>query len=752
MQLPSRDQVLQAGEQILAAIRARPRLLVGAVVALTLGLWVAVGAGAGFVYSAVTGLPDSRAVKTAGSMPRSTTIVDVRGRHAFTIFQEQRLHVPLAKMSPHLVQAVLASEDRRFYDHGGVDVIRIVGAGMNNLFEGQAEQGGSTITQQLARLTFLTPDKTYRRKLQEVVVAARLERAFTKDEILELYLNKAYFGDGLYGVEAAALGYFGKHARDLDLAEAALIVGLVKSPSSYAPTANADRAVNRRNLVLRVMRDAGVIREQEYETARKRRLVLNDALRREEAFGQYFKEEVRKQLVAMFGWDRVHHEGLRVETTIDLDLQKAAEAEVARAIEEIERRQGRRAKQAPEPLQAALVALDPGTGEVRAMVGGRRFEQSRFNRVTQAKRQPGSAFKPFVYAAAIEHGFTPATILRDLSSPVMTASGAWTPSDGHVDSEEMSMRAALRVSSNRAAVRMIEDVGIPTAVDFASRFGMDGMPQVPSLALGSGEVTMLSLVSAYGAFANHGTLVEPSLIRRVTSATGEVLYEAESVGHEVVSSATAFLVTSMLEDVVDAGTGSQVRRIGFRLPAAGKTGTTNEYRDAWFVGYTPKLVTGVWVGYDQPRTIIPDGYAAQLAVPMWARFMITATRGDAAERFSAPRNVVAATICPISGKLATDACYRDHQASIYTEHFLHGTEPTDYCPYHAIRGGSVVTLAGAFPGAPSAVRGNASDGVVAATANPEAAPPPPATASNTRAEEAPQKKRGFWSKVFGIGK
>jgi penicillin-binding protein 1A len=744
---------VSAARQRLTILRRRPRLIAGAAIVLSLSVWLTLGATAGFVWGAVTGLPDSQAVRTVGSMPRSTTIVDVKGRQAFTIFQEQRLHVPLAKMSPHLVRAILASEDQRFYDHGGVDVVRVVGAGVHNVLAGEAEQGGSTITQQLARLTFLTTDKTYRRKLQEVVVAARLESAFTKDEILEHYLNKAYFGDGLYGVEAAALGYFGKHANELDLAEAALIAGLVKSPSTYAPTANAERAIVRRNLVLRVMRDAGVIQKHEYDAARSRKLALNDALRREEAYGQYFKEEVRKQLVEWFGWDRVHHEGLRVETTIDLDMQKAAEAEVLRAIEEIERRQGRRARQAPEPLQAALVAIDARTGEVRAMVGGRAFEQSRFNRVTQAKRQPGSAFKPFVYAAALEQGFTPATVLRGLSDPVMTASGAWIPADGHVEQDQLTMRAALRMSSNRAAVRMIQDVGIPAAVEYADGFGMGAMPPVPSLALGSGEVTMLNLVSAYGAFANGGTLVEPTLIRRVTTSSGEVLYESTHVEHEVVRPSTAFLITSMLEDVVDAGTGSQVRRIGFRLPVAGKTGTTNDYRDAWFVGYTPRLVTGVWVGYDQPRTIIPDGYAAQLAVPMWARFMISATRGESAERFTAPRSVAAATICPLSGKLATDACYREHNASVYTEYFERGTEPTEYCPYHTIHSGSPVRLAsGAVAPIQAPVPGSARSAVVAAASTPATAAPQAEPAASAPVEEAPKKKRGFWSRVFGVGR
>jgi penicillin-binding protein 1A len=726
---------------VTAAASRHPQAFRASLVTLALAIWFVVGAAVAFVYGAITALPDSDAVQTVGTMARATTIVDVKGRHAFTIFQEQRLPVPLSQMSPHLRAAIVAVEDQRFYDHGGFDVVRVVGAGVNNLREGRIEQGGSTITQQLARMAFLTPDKAYRRKLQEVVLATRIEETFDKDEILEMYLNKAYFGDGLYGVEAAALGYFGKHARELNVAESALIAGLVKSPSTYAPTVNPERAVTRRNLVLRVMREAGLLDGRAYETARAFPLTLTDALRREEAFGQYFKEEVRQQLVARFGWNRVHHEGLRVETTLDLDLQKAAESEVARAIAEIEKRQGRR--QSPEPLQAALVSLDPQTGAVRALVGGRAFDQSKFNRVTQARRQPGSAFKPFVYAAALERGFTPATILAGLDEPVMTASGAWVPDDGHADDERLTMRHALRISSNRAAVRMLEDVGIPVAVDYAERFGLPDMPHVPSLALGSGEVTMLSLVSAYGAFANSGELVAPTLIRRVTSNTGEVLYESSPEPREVVTPATAYLVTSMLEDVVDRGTAAEVRRLGFHLPAAGKTGTTNDYRDAWFIGYTPGLVTGVWVGYDTPRTIVRNGYAAQLAVPLWTRFMIQATRDDRPRSFRPPDSIVGVTICPLTGKAATEACRRDPNVTLYTELFAVGTEPTEWCLHNWHNNRLPFALAAA--GAPGAASSSVvtSDPQTAAVVTASQPPAPPAR------EEPEKKKRSFWARIFG---
>lgn len=696
-------------------------------------------------------------------MAQATTLIDVKGRYAFTIFREQRIEVPLSRVSPHFISAVIAVEDQRFYDHGGIDVVRVAGATLNNLLEGRAAQGGSTLTQQLARQSFLTSEKTMSRKLKEVVLAARLEREFSKAEILELYFNKVYFGDGFYGVEAASLGFVGKHAADLNVAEAALLAGLLQSPSTYAPTVSRERAIARRNVVLRAMLEARSIDRATYQASVRSGLRITDVLRREEAYGQYFKEEVRKQLVDRFGWDRVYQGGLRVYTTLDLDMQRAAEAEVARSLAEIEQRQSRRRgdRSAGEPLQAALVALDPLTGEVRALVGGRSFEHSLFNRATQAKRQPGSAFKPFVYAAALERGYTPATLIGGLSDPIMTAQGAWLPEEAHSTGEAMTMRAALRTSSNRAAVRMLQEIGIPATVQYAERLGVGSVPSVPSLALGSGEVTLLSMTSAFGTFANRGMLAAPSLIRRVETAEGEVLFNVAPTMARAVSEATAFLMTTMLADVVDMGTASQARRVGFTRPAAGKTGTTNDYRDAWFVGYTPRLVTGVWVGYDRPRTIVAGGYAAELAVPLWGRFMKAATHGDPAEWFDPPGSVTAVAICRVSGKLATDACRAadpqtdgsgSPRSTVYTEYFARGTEPVDFCPIHTAGTipHSLVAVnewpAAVPPPPPSARGSDARSG--SATSEAAAASPSGASA----AEQAPPKKRGFWARVFRIGR
>ncbi len=681
-------------ERAAALVRSQRHLFVSFLVVIAVLVWGAVGASAWWIKDVVSGLPSPRDVREIAVMAQATTLYDVHGRTAFTIYKEQRIPISLDRVSPHLVQAILAVEDQRFYEHGGLDVVRIAGALVSNV-RGRATQGASTLTQQLARQSFLTAKKTYGRKMKEAIVAARIEREFDKREILQLYLNKVYFGDGLYGAEAASLGYFGKSAADLTLSEAALLAGLVKSPSTYAPTVDLDRAVSRRKVVLQAMHDARVIDQKAYEAALKAPVQLSDALRSQEPFGQYFKEEVRKQLVERFGWERVYEGGLKVHTTLDLELQKAAETEVARGLQEIEQRQLRRNRKAPaspEPLQAALVAMDPETGDVRAMVGGRDFKESRFNRVTQAKRQAGSAFKPFVYAAALENGFSPGTVLTNLDDPVWTPQGNWVPEDGHSDATSMTMRAALKTSSNRAAVRMLQEVGIPTAVTFADRLGVGPVPAVPSLVLGSGEVTLMSITAAFAAFANGGLVPAASLITRVEDVDGQVLFTAQPNTHRAVSESTAFLMSNMLADVVNSGTAWSARRVGFSLPAAGKTGTTNDYRDAWFIGYTPKIVAGVWVGYDMPRTIIANGYAAELAVPIWAKFMKTATRTDEPAWFRPPPGLTSATICRLSGALATDSCRNavdvDDEGNVvggsmvYTEYFVRGTEPRTFCPIH----------------------------------------------------------------------
>jgi penicillin-binding protein 1A len=719
-----------------------------------------------FIASLRSGLPSPDALKHIGEMDQATAVYDGSDQLAFTIFKEQRIEVPLDQVSPNLVKAVIAIEDQQFYEHSGFNVIRIGFAALANLRLRRAAQGGSTITQQLARLSFLTPDKTFRRKIQELILARRIESSYSKQEILQLYLNKVYFGDGLYGVEAASRGYFGKSARDLTVAEAALLAGLVKSPSTYAPTVKMERAVSRRNVVLQVMHEIGSINEADWKNARAAKVELRDALRAEEPWGLYFKEQVRQELVARFGWERVYEGGLRVYSTINMATQRAAESAVAEGLKSLEARRAalsgkwKAAGDAVDPsapLQAALIAMDPATGFVRAMVGGRDFDESHFNRAVQAKRQPGSAFKPFVYAAALEAGYTPATVIQNLNAPIATLQGAWAPEDEHSTADSMSLRTALRTSSNRAAVRLLQEVGIPKTVQYAKTMGVGNLPSVPSLALGSGEVTLQSMTAAYAGFDNHGDVPRPLLIRRVEDRNGQLLYESESATTHAISQQTAFLMTTMMADVINAGTGARARSLGFTLPAAGKTGTTNDFNDAWFVGYTPSLVAGVWVGFDQPHTILPNGFAADVAVPVWADFMKAATKADKAVGFAPPPGIVTATVCRESGKLAAEGCNHavvldDHgqvsgRSMVYTEYFTRGTEPTAFCELHPI-GGSTGPIATVLASGekPAPVHIEPSRPAVAVSEATNVPPPSPAE------PEPPKKKRGFWSRVFGGGK
>ena len=719
-----RDRIDEVKREWEAARREHPRLVYSVLAATGLGAALAIVAAVVFLVNLPKGLPDDAALSKIGEMDQATAVFDASDALAFTIYKEQRIEVPLGQISPRLIQALIATEDQRFYEHHGFDLRRIASAAFANVRRRRAAQGASTITQQLARQSFLTPDKTFHRKLQELILAQRLEHQYPKSRILELYLNKVYFGNGLYGAEAAARGFFGKHANELNLPEAALLAGLVKSPSTYAPTISKDRAVARRNVVLQAMLENGVIGRDEWQAARTAKLVLHDGLRSDEPHGQYFKEQVRRELVDRFGWQRVYQGGLRVFSTIDMTMQNAAEAAVADSLKVIDERRHtlaekraarKQASSAPanrtvapaddSVLQAALVALDPATGHVRAMVGGRDFDESSFNRAVQAKRQPGSAFKPFVYATALEDGYTPATMIDHLDDPIATLQGAWTPEDEHLTAPALSLRTALRTSSNRAAVQLLQRVGIARTVQNAKEMGVGDVPSVPSLALGSGEVTLQSMTAAYAAFANHGLVPEPVLIRRVEDRGGVVLYESHASPHRAISDITAFLMTTMLADVVNAGTGYRARQMGFTLPAAGKTGTTNDFNDAWFVGYTPRIVAGVWVGFDQPHTILPNGFAADLAVPMWTRFMKEATRNDKPDWLVPPAGMTTAQVCRLSGKLATDGCQDvevvsntgalERRSMVYTEYFASGTAPEAYCDLHPTRG-LMTKLAGVF--------------------------------------------------------
>ncbi len=634
-------------------------VLIVAVVVLSAVAWL----GAVRAATAVSGLADEldQAEELAALQPRpqATIVFDRHGQPAFSYFTEQRIDVPLASVSRHMVEALLAVEDRRFYHHNGIDPIRIVAAAWRNVKAHRIVQGASTLTQQLARASQLTPERTYARKIREVMIAARLEERYSKDEILEQYLNTVYFGEGLYGVEAASRGYFAKRASDLAVHEAALLAALVRSPSSDSPSYAPERAMNRRNLVLRLMHRNGTIDAAQLAQATAQPLPDRSHRRDGAAMllpsargsGLYFQEEVRRQLVAQFGDERVLRGGLRVYSTFDPAIQRAAEDAVAKRIARIVRSRPR-----ARDLQGSLVALDPATGDVLALVGGRNFAESSFNRATQARRQPGSAFKPIFFAAALERGFAPGTILKDLDTPIEASGESWLPTGEH-ERPEYTLRRALRVSSNRAAAQLLQQIGMSTAVYYANRLGIESrLPIVPSLALGTGEVTLMELTTAYTAFANHGTVSSPRLFTHVTDSQGNLLWDAAPRHTQALSPTTAYLMSNMLADVVSRGTGYAARTAGFRLPAAGKTGTTDDFMDAWFIGYTPHLVAGVWFGFDRPQMIMRDGFAGAVAAPAWGDFMRVATAGARPDWYEMPGDVEKVAICRLSGARATDAC------------------------------------------------------------------------------------------------
>jgi penicillin-binding protein 1A len=697
-------------------------------------------------WNLVRDLPGRDALNHIGETAQSTVVYDGSDRAVTTIFNQQRIDVPVESVSTYFTQALVSVEDQRFYEHGAIDPRRIFSAALADVARRRAAQGASTLTQQLARASFLTPRRTLRRKLQEIVLATRIERQYSKHDILELYVNRVYFGNGLWGIEAASLGYFGKHASDLTLPEAALLAGLVKSPSTLAPTSDLEKATRRRNVVLQTMLDSNLIDRGTWERARKARVTLHDALSGAGVHGAYFFEEVRRALVDRFDIDRVYSGGLRVHSTIDPAMQTAADEAVRASLAELDAQSAPAKDQAApqEPLQAALIAIDPRNGEIRALVGGRNFAASPFDRAMQAHRQPGSAFKPFVYAAALEAGYTQASVINNLDEPIATLKGAWLPDDGHAGEASLDLRNALRISSNRAAIRLLQQIGIPSVVRLANTLGLEKQPAVPSLALGSGSVTLASLTAAYAAFANGGMLRQPTLIRRVDDDGGHVLFAATDQPVRVLNDSTAFLMSDMLTDVINAGTASKARAMGFTLPAAGKTGTTNSFNDAWFIGYTPSLVVGVWVGFDMPRTIGRNAFAATVAVPLWTRFMLATTKGDAPQWLAPPAGVAAVAICPVSGKLATENCEKPRRW-----YFADGTAPIEYCDVHRpsffrrILGLS----ASRAPQQPPPALENESAPTAAADAAGQPANPPTSTAANP-APKPPVKKRGFWSRVF----
>lgn len=726
------------------------------------------------------GLPPVEALKSY-QPSLATRIYSDDNRLIGEFFVEKRILVPIANIPQHLIQAIIAVEDSRFYEHSGFDMIGILRAAVTNLVSMQIKQGASTITQQLARSLFLTPEKDIERKLREIILARKIEQLYSKDQILEMYLNQIYFGHGAYGVQAAARTYFGKDIGQITLAEAAFLAGLPKAPREYSPYFSPQKAKQRQGVVLVRMMEEGFINQEQYKEAYQEDLYFQK-LQPDQEIAPYFLEYVRQYLIARYGAERVYKGGLNVYTTLNIEMQSAANRALNEGLRVIDKRQGFRGPVGHQPVQevtqvsadeagsvtvvepdvgevleavvtrvekdyvsvnasgltgkilmqdmawarkrlkgptldqveylneatpkdllkvgdiikvalrnrdpktgevlftleqdplveGALLAIDPRSGGVKAMVGGYDFERSEFNRAVLAKRQPGSSFKPLIYAVAIEKGLTPSTVLLD--APVIftdpVSGKTWKPTNY----EErfygpIPMREALVYSRNVATIRLLERVGIPDVISFAKRMGITS-PLTPdlSLALGSSSVSLMELVSAFGVFANQGVRVEPMAIRSVTDTSGNILEFHEPKAQEVLPSEVTYVVTNMLQDVIQRGTGVRARELGY--PLAGKTGTTNDFTDAWFVGYTPSLVAGVWVGFDDRRTLGDREAGSTAALPIWIDFMRPVLKQLPAVNFPIPDNVVFAKVNSQTGLLAQEG---DAEAKV--EIFVKGHEP-----------------------------------------------------------------------------
>ncbi|MBN2364366.1 PBP1A family penicillin-binding protein [candidate division WOR-3 bacterium] len=626
-----------------------------------------------------------------------TRIYDRNNKLIAEFSTQWRDPVPLESIPEYLVKAIITVEDRRFYEHKGISWFDIARAFIKDIVSSENVSGASTITQQLARNRFLGFEKSMQRKLKEFFLAREIERNFSKNEILELYLNEIYFGQGAYGVKAAAKRYFNKDLSELTLAECALIAGIPRQHNYYNPIRNYNASLERRNLILKMMKDLGQIDEETYNAAKRESLLVNEGY----LLGgkaQYFVEEVRKWLISHYGIERIYQKngGLDVYTTLDLDVQIAAESILEINLDNLEKTYSLRPKRLDENsidetgktkyIQGALVCIQAGTGEVLAIVGGRDFEESEFNRATQARRQVGSSFKPFVYLAAIDNGFTLGDVMLDAPLAIDLGGGKqYRPQNYDLKYEGfMTLRTALAKSRNVIAVKLLRHVGASTVISYARLLGIKSqLKPVLSLALGTCDLTLMEMTSAFSVFASGGMRADPYMIRKIEERSGDtrnIIFEYTPKPTRVISKTTAYLMQSAMRSVVRSGTAtSAARNAGLTRPSAGKTGTTDDYTNCWMVGYTPDISCGVWVGYDSLRTIFRSASGGLVAAPIWASFIVEASRilKIPSNDFIAPENIVSLTVCTESGKIASSNC-----ENTYSEIFIIGTEPTEVCPLH----------------------------------------------------------------------
>ena len=656
--------------------------VVGVLIAIVV---IASGVLTGMAVAFARRMPDVSALYTPPS--EATRIYASNGELIASLFRENRDLVPLSDIPEVLQYAVIAIEDDRFFQHHGVDVRGTTRAVWRNVRAGEILEGGSTITQQLARNLFLTQKRVVSRKLAEIVLALEIERRLTKQEILERYLNQVYFGQGAYGVEMAARVFFGKHARELNLPESAMLAGLVRAPSVSSPYQNLSLAKERQRIVLRRMVELGYITGQEARRAAGEPIKLaqegNAGLIGIRA--PYFVSYILPYLLQRYGEDMVYNGGLRVITTLDPQMQAVAEKVLRAGIDEAQ-------KQKLNVTQGALVALEPQTGYVRAMIGGYDFEKSQFNRAWQARRQPGSAFKPFIYVTAIAKGMRTTKIIVDeeVTYEIVGAiekERIWKPKnyDGKFRGP-VTLRQAIEQSINIPAIKTVAEVGPQQVLEYAVRMGIKS-PLQPhlSLALGTNDVTPLEMASAYGTLATLGVRAEPIAVRKVTDREGRVLEENLPRRELVLSADVSYVMTDLLKGVIERGTG---RAAAIGRPSAGKTGTTDDYRNAWFIGFTPHLSTAVWVGNDD-NTPMRKVVGGMVPARIWGAFMKAATQAMPPDDWARPDGVVVATVCGTSGLLATSACPDPRQ-----EVFIRGTEPSEYDLAPAAPGDGSPTVTG----------------------------------------------------------
>jgi len=629
------------------------------------------------------GCPSSEEIR--GFRPvEGSEAIDRSGHSLGRLTSVRRLNVPLKDVPRHVQQAFIATEDRRFYEHNGLDWRAVMRAVGRNLTALGLREGFSTITMQVARNTFTSrviSERSLRKKLLELRFARLIEHNLTKPQILELYLNVIYLGNGTYGVEAASRDLFGKSVKKVTLAEAAVLAALPKGPSSYTPRKAPERARRRRDLVLGLMVREGYIDSVQAGRAMTQPVRVAKEEWRPTGSDSYALDAIRSVVDSLLGDDALQSGDVVVYTTIDGNAQKAAERAVAKRAAYIQERERAWYGRSNGAVQGAMIALDPRTGDVRAIVGGRRYERGGFNRALSARRQPGSAFKPFVYAAALGAGLSPATMVDDDPVEIVGEDGrVWTPANhGDEYNGRITLRRALMRSANAATVRVSRAVGEQRVVAAARRNGISSqLDPVPSIALGALEVTPLELVLAYAPFGNGGYRVKPRLIQRIEAADGRILWKTDAVRDLVMDPQDAYMMTSMLRSVVDHGTAHAVREWGARGPIAGKTGTTNDGADVWFVGYTPTVAAAFWFGHDQRVSLSGDMSGGSAAAPAWAEFFINGwrERGDGAE-WEPPPGMVSRQIDAYTGELAGEWC-----PATQTEWFKPGMEPTEYCREH----------------------------------------------------------------------